>query len=66
MKVGFVMATKEEVLKALKEVKVPGVGRNLEQMNLIKEVKVKSKIIDIKLANAALNEKTRRYWEIAP
>jgi Mrp family chromosome partitioning ATPase len=60
MKVGFVMATKEEVLKALKEVKVPGVGRNLEQMNLIKEVKVKSKIIDIKLANAALNEENQK------
>ncbi len=51
--------TKEQVMDSLKTVQVPGINRNLVEMNLVRDVTINDKIIDIKLATAAINQDTQ-------
>jgi hydrogenase maturation protease len=48
------MPTREEVLKNLEEVLVPGVMRSLVKMNLVRDISVADGKVDITLASAAL------------
>jgi Mrp family chromosome partitioning ATPase len=47
--------TKEEVIKSLNTVIVPGVKRSLVEMNLVRDVAISDHKVDIKLAGAAVN-----------
>lgn len=57
------MATIKEVRQAVGQILVPGVGRSLEQMNLVRDVKKKGKKVAISLADAALNEESQQLIE---
>jgi hydrogenase maturation protease len=48
------MPTKEEVMKSLETVLVPGVVRSLVKMNLIRDVSIDNGKVDITIASAAL------------
>jgi hydrogenase maturation protease len=48
------MPTKEEVMKSLETVLVPGVVRSLVKMNLIRDVSIDNGKVDVTLASAAL------------
>jgi Mrp family chromosome partitioning ATPase len=50
------MVTEEQVRDSLKEVLVPGVMRNLVMLNMVRQVLVSSKRINITLASTALSE----------
>jgi len=57
------MANVKEIRKGLDDVLVPGVGRSLKQMNLVKEVTKKRENVLIRLANAAINEPNQKLIE---
>ena len=47
--------TEEQIRGSLSDVLVPGVGRSLVMMNLVREVTVSGQRVNITLAAAALN-----------
>jgi len=55
------MPTREEVMKNLETVLVPGVMRSLVKMNLVRNISVAEAKIDITLASAALAEGTQEW-----
>jgi Mrp family chromosome partitioning ATPase len=55
------MPTKEEVMKSLETVLVPGAVRSLVKMNLIRDVKIANHKVDVTLASAALTEKVQKW-----
>ncbi len=57
------MATIKDIEQAVGEVLVPGVGRSLKKMNLVKDIKKKDKKVTISLADAALNEESQQLIE---
>ena len=55
------MIKQEDLLKKLDEVVVPGVGRSLVRMNLVRDVKITEDTVDITLAFAALSDMVQGY-----
>ncbi len=55
------MPTKEQVTESLDEVLVPGVMRSLTKLNLVREVIISDKKVDINLASAALSQETQEW-----
>jgi len=53
------MLTEEQVRESLDQVLVPGAMRSLTKLNLIRQVAISDKKIDINLATAALNPETQ-------
>ena len=49
------MATKEQVEQALSQVLVPGVGRSIAQLNMIRGTKVAGNVVKVTLASTALS-----------
>lgn len=49
------MIDREQVLKSLEEVLVPGVRRSVSSLNLVRRVDIADRKVDISLASAALN-----------
>lgn len=55
------MPTKEEVMKSLETVLVPGAVRSLVKMNLIRDVSIDNGKVDVTLASAALVTEAREW-----
>jgi Mrp family chromosome partitioning ATPase len=55
------MPSEEEIQEALKEILVPGIARNLNGLNLIREIKVNSDRMKVTLASTGLNTDTQKY-----
>ena len=55
------MIKREQVLKALEEVLVPGVRRSVCSLNLVRRVDVSDRKVDIQLASAALNQGSQEW-----
>ena len=56
-------AIEEQVRESLNGVLVPGVNRNLNDLNLVREIKVSSNKAGITLASAALNSDAQSWIE---
>jgi len=54
------MPSEEEIKEALKEVLVPGIGRSLTGLNLIREIKINSNRMKVTLASTGLNTDTQK------
>ena len=50
------MVTEEQVKQSLEEILVPGAMRNLSSLNIIREINISDKSVDITLASAAINQ----------
>jgi hydrogenase maturation protease len=55
------MITEKQVRKSLEEVLVPGAMRNLLKLNLVREIVISDKKVDITLASTALNPNTQEW-----
>ena len=55
------MVTEKQVRKSLEEVLVPGAMRNLLKLNLVREIVISDKKVDISLASTALNPNTQEW-----
>jgi Mrp family chromosome partitioning ATPase len=55
------MSTEEQVKESLGEILVPGAMRSLVRLNLVREINVTDKKVDITLAGAALNPDTQEW-----
>ncbi len=55
------MATEKQVRESLEKVMVPGVMRNLNGLNLVRQVAVSDKEVKITLASTALNDETQKW-----
>jgi Mrp family chromosome partitioning ATPase len=55
------MATEKQVRESLEKVLVPGVMRDLNGLNLVKQVAISAKAVKITLASTALNEETQQW-----
>jgi Mrp family chromosome partitioning ATPase len=55
------MVTEKQVRKSLEEVLVPGAMRNLLKLNLVREIVISDKKVDITLASTALNPNTQEW-----
>ncbi len=55
------MATEKQVRESLEKVMVPGVMRDLNGLNLVRQVAVSEKEVKITLAATALNEETQKW-----
>ena len=55
------MVTEKQVRKRLEEVLVPGAMRNLLKLNLVREIVISDKKVDISLASTALNPNTQEW-----
>jgi len=55
------MVTEKQVRKRLEEVLVPGAMRNLLKLNLVREIVISDKKVDITLASTALNPNTQEW-----
>jgi len=55
------MITEKQVRNSLEEVLVPGVMRNLIKLNLVREIIISGKKVDITLASTALNPNTQEW-----
>jgi len=53
------MATEQQVRGSLNEVLVPGVMRSLGELNLVRQVAVSEKVVEITLARTALSERVQ-------
>jgi hydrogenase maturation protease len=53
------MTTRDEVITGLKTIPVPGVQRNLVEMNLVRDVSLSDHKVDIRLAAAAIDKETQ-------
>ena len=49
------MPTRKQVMESLDRIPVPGVVRSLVKMNLVREVRIADRKVDITLASAALS-----------
>ncbi|MBM4452887.1 MAG: Mrp/NBP35 family ATP-binding protein [Chloroflexi bacterium] len=57
------MTTKEQAQQILNEILVPGAGRSLAELNLVRNIKITDNKVDITLASAALNPDTQNWIE---
>ena len=55
------MITEKQVKKSLEEILVPGAMRNLLKLNLVREIVISDKKVDITLASTALNPNTQEW-----
>jgi hydrogenase maturation protease len=55
------MTTEKQVRESLEEILVPGAMRSLIKLNLVREIVISDKEIDITLASTALNPKTQEW-----
>ena len=55
------MITEKQVRKSLEEILVPGAMRNLLKLNLVREIVISDKKVDITLASTALNPNTQEW-----
>ena len=55
------MATEKQVRESLEKVMVPGVMRNLNGLNLVRQVAASEKEVKITLASTALNDETQKW-----
>ena len=55
------MVTEKQIKKGLEEVLVPGAMRNLLKLNLVREIVISDKKVDITLASTALNPNTQEW-----
>lgn len=55
------MPTEEQVKECLGEILVPGAMRSLVRLNLVREINVSNKEVEITLASAALNSDTQEW-----
>jgi Mrp family chromosome partitioning ATPase len=55
------MATEKQVSESLEKVLVPGVMRDVEGLNLVKQITTSDKEVKITLASTALNEETQKF-----
>ncbi len=55
------MIDRDQVLKSLEEVLVPGVRRSVSSLNLVRRVEVSDRSVDISLASAALNHGSQEW-----
>lgn len=55
------MIDREQVMKSLEEVLVPGVRRSLSSLNLVRRVEVSDRRVDISLASAALSQGSQEW-----
>lgn len=55
------MIDREQVMKSLEEILVPGVRRSLSSLNLVRRVEVSDRRVDISLASAALSQGSQEW-----
>ncbi|MBM3155600.1 MAG: Mrp/NBP35 family ATP-binding protein [Chloroflexi bacterium] len=55
------MTTKEQAQQILNKILVPGAGRSLAELNLVRNIKITDNKVDITLASAALNPDTQSW-----
>ncbi len=55
------MIDREQVLKSLEEVLVPGVRRSISSLNLLRRVDISDRTVDVSIASAALNQGTQEW-----
>ena len=55
------MLTEEQVIEKLEEILVPGVMRSLVKLNLVRQISISGKTIDISLASAAMSQDTQEW-----
>jgi Mrp family chromosome partitioning ATPase len=55
---------KEQVIEGLNTIKVPGMTRSLVEMNLVRDVAISHKKVDIRLAAAAINPDTQDWLKL--
>lgn len=55
------MLTEEQVTESLEEILVPGVMRSLVKLNLVRQISISSKKVDISLASAAMSQDTQEW-----
>ena len=55
------MVTEDQVSKAISELLVPGVGRSLTDLNLLKSVEVKANKVTVIVADAAIGPGTQEW-----
>jgi Mrp family chromosome partitioning ATPase len=55
------MITEKQIRKSLEEVLVPGVMRNLIKLNLVREIVISDKTVNVALASSALNPNTQEW-----
>jgi metal-sulfur cluster biosynthetic enzyme len=55
------MATEKQVRESLEKVLVPGVMRDVEGLNLVKQIATSEKEVKITLAATGLNEETQKF-----
>ena len=55
------MPSKEQVTESLRTVLVPGVGRSMVQLNLVRDITIADESLSITLASAALNSGTQEW-----
>ncbi len=55
------MINKKQIKKALSEILIPGVGNNLDQLNMIQRIEIADNIVTISLASTALSQHSQSW-----